>query len=249
MHSHFFFVENQLVFNIRFIAAYFGITQSVDTIHYFSHFIGQPGYDSEDPRMGLVHRIDKDTSGLILVAKTEQAKLKLAGQFYNKTTLRSYLALVWGDLKEEEGTVTGHIGRSLSNRQVFTVFPGGEHGKPAVTHYRVAERLGYVNLAECRLETGRTHQIRVHMKYIGHPVFGDATYGGDQILRGTTFAKYRQFVRNCLQLLPRQALHAKTLGFLHPADGREMFFDSPLPADMAQVIEKWRNYISNREII
>ncbi len=212
------------------------------------HFSGQPGFNSEDPRMGLVHRIDKDTSGLILVAKTEHARLNLSYQFYRKTTHRRYVALVWGDLKQENGTISGNIGRSLSNRQVFTVFADGEHGKPAVTHYRVLERLGYVNLVECRLETGRTHQIRVHMKHIGHPVFNDATYGGDQILRGTTFTKYKQFIHNCFRILPRQALHAKTLGFLHPASGEPMLFDSELPSDMNLVIEKWRNYVSNREI-
>jgi len=211
------------------------------------HFRELPLFREEDPRPGLVHRIDKDTSGLLVVAKTDQAKLNLANQFFEKTTYRRYLALVWGDLKQEEGTITGHIGRSLSNRQIFTVFPGGEHGKNAVTHYRVLERLGYVNLIECRLETGRTHQIRVHMKYIGHPLFNDATYGGDQILRGTTFTKYSQFVRNCFELLPRQALHAQSLGFLHPVTGKVMRFETPLPADMAQVIDRWRNYIAHRD--
>ncbi len=204
-------------------------------------------FSEDDPRPGLVHRIDKDTSGLIVVAKTEQAKLNLAYQFYHKTTHRKYIALVWGDLKQEKGTIEGNIGRSLNNRQIFTVYPEGDHGKHAVTHYRVIERLGYVNLIECRLETGRTHQIRVHMKYIGHPLFNDAVYGGNQILRGTTFAKYRQFVQNCFEILPRQALHAKTLGFLHPVSGKMMLFDSELPDDMTQAIDKWRNYISNRE--
>jgi 23S rRNA pseudouridine1911/1915/1917 synthase len=204
-------------------------------------------FSVDDPRPGLVHRIDKDTSGLIVVAKTEQAKLNLSYQFYEKTTHRKYVALVWGDLKQEKGTIEGNIGRSLSNRQIFTVYPDGDHGKTAVTHYKVIERLGYVNLIECRLETGRTHQIRVHMKYIGHPLFNDAVYGGNQILRGTTFAKYRQFVNNCFEILPRQALHAKSLGFLHPVTGKLMLFDSELPDDMAQVIDKWRNYIANRE--
>jgi 23S rRNA pseudouridine1911/1915/1917 synthase len=206
-------------------------------------------FSADDPRPGLVHRIDKDTSGLIVVAKTEHAKLNLSFQFYEKTTHRKYVALVWGDLKQEKGTIEGNIGRSLSNRQIFTVYPEGDIGKTAVTHYKVIERLGYVNLIECRLETGRTHQIRVHMKYIGHPLFNDAVYGGNQILRGTTFAKYRQFVNNCFEILPRQALHAKSLGFLHPVTGKLMLFDSELPDDMAQVIDKWRNYIANRENI
>lgn len=205
-----------------------------------------PLFKSEDPRPGLVHRIDKDTSGLMVIAKTEQAKVKLALQFYEKSTERKYQALVWGIPKEEEGTITGNIGRSLKNRQVFTVFPEGDFGKHAVTHYSVLKAIGYVSLVECRLETGRTHQIRVHMKYINHPLFNDSTYGGDQILRGTTFTKYKQFVQNCFKLIPRQALHAKTLGFLHPVTGEKMVFDSVLPDDMASVIEKWNNYISNR---
>jgi len=206
-----------------------------------------PLYNASDPRPGLVHRIDKNTSGLLLVAKTEQAKLNLALQFFNKTTKRQYRALVWGNLAEEEGTIEGNIGRSLKDRQVFTVFPDGKSGKPAVTHYRVIERLGYVNLVACILETGRTHQIRVHMKHIGHPLFNDDVYGGDKILKGTTFAKYRQFVDNCFALLPRQALHAKTLGFVHPVTREEMLFDSEMPADMQQVIEKWRGYVGSRE--
>ncbi len=205
-----------------------------------------PLFKSEDPRPGLVHRIDKDTSGLIVVAKTEQAKVKLALQFYEKSTERKYHALVWGIPKEQNGTVTGNIGRSLKNRQVFTVFPEGDFGKPAVTHYSVLKSIGYVSLVECRLETGRTHQIRVHMKYINHPLFNDSTYGGDQILRGTTFSKYKQFVHNCFKIIPRQALHAKTLGFIHPVTGEKMEFNSVLPDDMAAVIEKWENYISNR---
>jgi 23S rRNA pseudouridine1911/1915/1917 synthase len=206
-----------------------------------------PMYADEDPRPGLVHRIDKNTSGLILVAKTPLAKLNLALQFFNKTTKRKYVALVWGNLLEKEGTIEGNIGRSPKNRQVFTVFPDGDHGKTAITHYRVIERLGYVNLVECVLETGRTHQIRVHMKHIGHPVFNDEVYGGDKILKGTTFSKYKQFVENCFSMLPRQALHAKTLGFTHPVTHKEMLFDSELPEDMARVIEKWRNYTAQRE--
>ncbi len=210
------------------------------------HFKDLPFFNSEDPRPGLVHRIDKDTSGLLLVAKTEQAKNRLALQFFEKTSERSYQALVWGIPKESEGIITGNIGRSLKNRQIFTVFPEGDHGKTAVTHYTLLKEIGYVSLVECRLETGRTHQIRVHLKYINHPLFNDATYGGDQILRGTTFAKYRQFVQNCFKLLPRQALHAKTLGFMHPATGKKMVFDSELPEDMATVLKKWENYIANR---
>lgn len=211
------------------------------------HFRELPLFNTSDPRPGLIHRIDKDTSGLLVVAKTEVAKNGLALQFFEKSSYRRYVALVWGNLKEQEGTITGHIGRSHNNRQVFTVYPGGENGKHAVTHYRVIERLGYVNLVECRLETGRTHQIRVHMKYIGHPIFNDATYGGDQILRGTTFTKYRQFVQNCFALIPRQALHARSLGFVHPVSGEELLFEAPVPSDMEQVIDRCRNYIANRE--
>lgn len=210
-------------------------------------FKGLPLYGGDDPRPGLVHRIDKNTSGLLLVAKTEHAKLNLALQFFQKTTQRQYVALVWGNLAADAGTIEGNIGRSTKDRQVFTVYPKGDHGKPAVTHYRVLERLGYVNLVECVLETGRTHQIRVHMKEIGHPLFNDEVYGGDKILKGTTFAKYRQFVENCFTVLPRQALHAKTLGFIHPTTHEAMSFDSELPDDMRRVIEKWRSYIDNRE--
>jgi 23S rRNA pseudouridine1911/1915/1917 synthase len=210
------------------------------------YFRDLPLFNREDPRPGLVHRIDKDTSGLMVVAKTEVAKIKLALQFFEKTSERRYQALVWGSLKEDEGTISGNIGRSLKNRQVFTVFPEGEYGKHAVTHYRVLKRIGYVSLVECRLETGRTHQIRVHMKYINHPLFNDANYGGDQILRGTTFTKYKQFVENCFKIIPRQALHAKTLGFIHPSSGEKLLFDSELPEDMFKVIDKWENYITNR---
>ncbi len=210
------------------------------------YFKDLPLFNSEDPRPGLVHRIDKDTSGLLVVAKTEHAKSKLAQQFFYKTTERRYQALVWGSVKDDEGTIEGNIGRSLKNRQVFTVFPEGDYGKPAVTHYSVLRRMSYVTLVECRLETGRTHQIRVHMKYMNHPLFNDSNYGGDQILRGTTYSKYRQFVLNCFKLLPRQALHAKTLGFVHPTTGKKMQFDSELPEDMTTVIDKWENYIANR---
>ncbi|NOY95012.1 MAG: RluA family pseudouridine synthase [Chlorobi bacterium] len=210
------------------------------------YFKGLQLFSTNDPRPGLVHRIDKDTSGLMVIAKTEMAKNKLAMQFFEKTSKRKYQALVWGNLKEKAGTITGNIGRSLKNRQVFTVFPEGDYGKSAVTHYKVLEEIGYVDLVECQLETGRTHQIRVHMKYIGHPIFNDSNYGGGQILRGTTFTKYRQFVQNCFKVMPRQALHAKMLGFVHPATAKEMVFDSELPDDFMSVLNKWRNYIANR---
>lgn len=206
------------------------------------HFKDLPMQEGEKVKPGLVHRIDKNTSGLLLVAKTEFAQTKLAKTFFDKKIDRIYHALVWGDFKEEEGTITGHIGRSLKNRKVMDVFPDGDHGKHAVTHYKVLERFGYVTLVECKLETGRTHQIRAHFKYIGHPIFNDETYGGNRILKGTTFTKYKQFVSNCFQIMPRHALHAKTLGFEHPVSGENIFFNSELADDMLQVIEKWRNY-------
>ncbi len=206
-----------------------------------------PLFNTGDTRPGLVHRIDKNTSGLMVVAKTELAKTKLSLQFFEKTTKRQYVALVWGRLKEPEGTIEGHIGRSYNNRQVFTVYEDGEYGKHAVTHYKLLEELGYVSLVQCQLETGRTHQIRVHMKYIGHPLFNDDTYGGDKVLWGTTFSKYKQFVANCFKILPRQALHAKTLGFVHPVTGEEMLFNSELASDMQEGIDKWRNYIASRD--
>lgn len=205
-----------------------------------------PMFNAEDSRPGLVHRIDKDTSGLLVIAKTEHAKTHLSSQFFHKTTKRKYQAVVWGTPKEPNGTVTGHIGRSLKNRQVFTVFENGEYGKHAVTHYRLLEDLGYVSLVECQLETGRTHQIRVHMKHLNHPLFNDSNYGGDVILRGTTFSKYKQFVNNCFNICPRQALHAKLLGFVHPVTGEEMLFESELATDMQQLVDKWRGYISTR---
>jgi 23S rRNA pseudouridine1911/1915/1917 synthase len=208
-----------------------------------------PLFQGEDFRPGLIHRIDKDTSGLLVVAKTLRAKNNLALQFYEKRSDRRYQALVWGIPNENAGTITGNIGRNPKNRQQFTVFPDGSDtgmGKPAITHFTVLKPLGYVSLIECRLETGRTHQIRVHMKFINHPLFNDSTYGGDQILRGTTYAKYRQFVQNCFKMLPRQALHAKTLGFNHPVTGEKMLFDSDLPEDMDSVIKRWENYIANR---
>jgi len=210
------------------------------------HFRGQPWFDSDDPRPGLVHRIDKDTSGLLVIAKTEEAKMNLACQFFDKTSKRTYQALVWGNMENDEGTISGNIGRSVHDRLQMTVFPDGELGKPAVTHFKVIERLGYITLVECRLETGRTHQIRAHFKYIGHPLFNDERYGGNIILKGTTFTKYKQFVENCFEILPRQALHAKTLGFTHPSTGKWMEFDTSLPEDMKRVIEKWRVYITGR---
>lgn len=192
----------------------------------------------------LVHRIDKDTSGLLLVAKNELAQSILARGFFDHKVDRRYTALVWGDFKEEEGTIEGNIGRSLRDRLVMDVFPDGKHGKEAITHYRVLKRFQYVTLVECTLETGRTHQIRAHMQHIGHPLFNDARYGGDQILKGTTFSKYKQFIRNCFEIMPRQALHARSIGFRHPKTGKEMFFESDLPADMTTVIKKWEDYIN-----
>ena len=198
------------------------------------------------PRYGLVHRIDKNTSGLLLVAKTVQAATYLAKQFFNHTIHRTYTALVWGDFEQDEGTIVAHVGRNQRYRKLFDAYPEGEHGKEAVTHYRVLERFNYVTLVECVLETGRTHQIRVHMKHIGHTLFGDSTYGGDKILKGTVFNRYKQFVDNCLEICPRQALHAFTLGFKHPVTNEDLFFTSPLAADMEQVIEKWRLYTKKR---
>ena len=211
------------------------------------HLKDLPLYNTGEMRPGLVHRIDKNTSGLLVLAKTEQALNKLAIQFFDKTTERRYYALVWGTFQEKEGTIIGHIGRNVKNRKVMQVFPDGSQGKHAVTHYKVLEELGYITLVECKLETGRTHQIRVHFQYIGHPLFNDFEYGGDQILKGTTFTKYKQFVMNCFKILPRQALHAKTLGFTHPTSGEYMRFNSEIPDDMTEVIEKWRRYLSGRE--
>lgn len=207
------------------------------------HFENLPNNSSNRP--GLVHRIDKDTSGLLVIAKTEEAMLHLAQQFFNKTSEREYIALVWGNVEQDEGTIEGHIGRHLKDRLQMDVFPEGNYGKEAITHYKVLERFGYVTLISCKLETGRTHQIRVHMKHIGHTLFNDERYGGNKILKGTTFAKYKQFVENCFDVLPRQALHAKTLGFEHPTTGDFLRFDSNLPEDMTRCIEKWRNYTTS----
>ncbi len=196
----------------------------------------------EEDRPGLVHRIDKNTSGILVIAKTQQAMTDLSRMFADRSLKRKYIALVWGNVKEDHGTITGHIGRSLKNRKIMDVFPEGEYGKHAVSHYKVIERFGYTTLIECKLETGRTHQIRAHFRYIGHPLFNDEEYGGDAILKGTTFTKYKQFVQNCFKICTRQALHAKSLEFLHPINKKEMFFDSKLPVDMDLLIEKWRNY-------
>jgi len=211
------------------------------------HFENLPMNSSERP--GLVHRIDKDTTGLLVIAKTEAAMTHLAKQFEAKTTEREYIAIVWGTIKEDEGTIEGNIARHVKDRMQMAVFEDPTIGKPAVTHYKVLERFGYVTLVSCILETGRTHQIRVHMKHIGHPLFNDARYGGDLILKGTTFTKYKQFIDNCFKILPRQALHAKTLGFVHPTTGEMMRFDTELPQDMQDCIEKWRNYSKSHEVL
>lgn len=197
------------------------------------------------PRFGMVHRIDKNTSGLLVLAKTDIAMRQLAKQFFDHTVKREYHALVWGDVEQDRGTIIAHVGRHQRFRKLFEAYPEGDHGKEAITHYEVLERFGYVTLVRCVLETGRTHQIRVHMKYIGHPLFNDDFYGGDKIVKGTIYAKYKQFVDNCFELCPRQALHAKTLGFVHPVTNAILEFDTELPNDMQQVIEKWRSYASN----
>jgi 23S rRNA pseudouridine1911/1915/1917 synthase len=210
------------------------------------HFKASGNNDVENGFGYLVHRIDKDTSGLLLVTKNEEAQTKLARQFFDHSIERAYEALVWGDIVDDSGTIEGHIGRSLKDRRVMTVFPNGEYGKKAISHYRVINRYGYVTHVECKLETGRTHQIRAHFNYLGHPLFNDERYGGNKILKGTTFTKYKQFVQNCFSILPRQALHARTLGFIHPTTGKEMRFSSQLPTDMSEVLDRWQNYLSNR---
>jgi 23S rRNA pseudouridine1911/1915/1917 synthase len=205
------------------------------------HFQQLPTLPGNDGRPGLVHRIDKDTSGLLLISKNERSMNYLAKQFYDHTINRKYLALAWGDI-EQDGTVSGYIGRSVNDRRVMSIYDDPEKGKWAVTHYKVLQRMGYVTLIECKLETGRTHQIRAHMKHIGHPLFSDAMYGGDKILKGTVFSKYRQFVENCFEIMPRQALHAQSLGFLHPSLKKDIYFEAPLPADFKAVLEKWKKY-------
>ncbi|MEN7547054.1 RluA family pseudouridine synthase [Rapidithrix thailandica] len=209
--------------------------------HRFQHL---PTSRNGEMKPGLVHRIDKDTSGLLVIAKTDKAMTHLAQQFFEHTIERTYWALVWGEVKEDEGTVEGNIGRSPQDRRVSMVYPEGDYGKPAITHYKVIKRLRYVTLVQCNLETGRTHQIRVHMKHIGHPLFGDVMYGGNKILKGEKFSKYKSFVENCFKILPRQALHAKSLGFVHPDTNEQKFFESELPEDFTQVLERWENYLN-----
>ncbi len=211
------------------------------------HFKDLPLFNTGESRPGLVHRIDKNTSGILVIAKNEFALNRLSKQFYDRTTDRRYNALVWGVPDPAEGTITGNVGRSIKDRKVMQVFADESEGKPAITHYKVLENLGYISLVECKLETGRTHQIRVHFSHIKHPLFNDEEYGGDQIIKGTTFTKYQQFIKNCFKILPRQALHAKSLSFTHPVTGKRLHFDSDLPDDMVQVIEKWRKYTSGRD--
>jgi 23S rRNA pseudouridine1911/1915/1917 synthase len=211
------------------------------------HFRDLPLFNTGESRPGLVHRLDKNTSGILVIAKNEFALNRLSKQFYDRTTDRRYNALIWGIPDPLEGTITGNVGRSIKDRKIMQVFKDDSEGKIAITHYKVLEDLGYISLIECKLETGRTHQIRVHFSHIKHPLFNDEEYGGNQILKGTTFTKYQQFIKNCFKILPRQALHAKSLAFDHPITGDRLSFDSDLPADMVQVIEKWRKYISGRE--
>ncbi|MGB0869321.1 MAG: RluA family pseudouridine synthase [Flavobacteriales bacterium] len=215
-------------------------------VHALLYHIKNLPESSDEGRPGLVHRIDKLTSGILVIAKTDAAMMDLSAQFANRTTDRKYVALVWGDVKEDEGTITGHIGRSRKDRKLRFVYDHGSEGKHAVTHYKVLERFGYATLVECKLETGRTHQIRVHFQYLGHPLFGDPEYGGDSILKGTTFSKYKQFIQNCFKIAPRQNLHAKTLGFTHPVTKEMMHFDSEIAEDMQEVISRWRNYTTQR---
>jgi 23S rRNA pseudouridine1911/1915/1917 synthase len=210
-------------------------------VYYFNQLPTLPGNTG---RPGLVHRIDKDTSGLLVIAKSELAMTDLANQFFHHDITRTYLALVWGEPAEDEGTVTAHVGRSAKDRKVMDTFPDGSYGKHAVTHWKVLKRLRYVSLIRCNLETGRTHQIRAHMKFLGHPLFNDAMYGGDKIRKGTQFAKYKTFVHNCFQIMPRQALHAMSLGFVHPISKKKLYFETPLPEDFAGVLEKWENYVT-----
>jgi 23S rRNA pseudouridine1911/1915/1917 synthase len=211
------------------------------------HFRDLPLFSTGESRPGLVHRLDKNTSGILVIAKNEFALNRLSKQFFDRTTDRKYNALVWGRPDPPEGTITGNVGRSIKDRKIMQVYLDESEGKAAITHYKVLEDLGYISLIECKLETGRTHQIRVHFSHIKHPLFNDEEYGGNQIIKGTTFTKYQQFIRNCFKILPRQALHAKSLAFDHPVTGKRLFFDSDLPEDMIQVIEKWRKYTSGRD--
>ena len=211
------------------------------------HFENLPN-KSDENRPGLVHRLDKNTSGILVIAKNEESMTIISKKFEQRDLNRLYVALVWGDVKEDTGVITGNIGRSLKNRKIMSVFPDGEYGKSAITKYKVIERFGYVTLIECKLETGRTHQIRAHLKYLGHPLFNDGEYGGDAILKGTTFTKYKQFVQNCFKTCVRQALHAKYLEFNHPKTNKLMSFDSELPEDMSNLVNKWRNYSVNQKI-
>ncbi|MGE0077137.1 MAG: RluA family pseudouridine synthase [Bacteroidales bacterium] len=212
------------------------------------HLKDVPLFSTGEVRPGLVHRIDKNTSGILVIAKTELSMNRLAKQFFDRTTSRKYIALVWGDMESDSGTITGHIGRSIRDRKKMQVFPDGEQGKHAVTHWKVIERYGSVTLIECKLETGRTHQIRAHLEYIKHPLFSDEVYGGDKILKGNLTTKYKQFVENCFEICPRHALHAQTLGFTHPTSGKEMNFESPVPNDMSTLIEKWRKYSEGKDL-
>jgi 23S rRNA pseudouridine1911/1915/1917 synthase len=210
-------------------------------VYYFNQLPTLPGNTG---RPGLVHRIDKDTSGLLVIAKSEVAMTDLAHQFFYHKIERTYLAMVWGEPAEDQGTINAHVGRSPKDRKLMMAFPNGDQGKHAITHYKVLKRLRYVSLLQCNLETGRTHQIRAHMKYLGHPLFNDAMYGGDKIRKGTQFAKYRSFISNCFNMMPRQALHAMSLGFVHPVTKEKMYFETPLPKDFAGVLEKWEHYVT-----
>jgi len=227
------------------VGNYSGTLVNALAYHFHPELLGK-SVEAENERPGLVHRIDKNTSGLLVISRNEKAATHLAKQFFDRTIKRRYIALVWGGFDGEEGTITGNIGRNQTDRKSMDVYPDGETGKHAVTHYKVLESLGYLSLLECRLETGRTHQIRVHMKHIGHPLFNDETYGGKKILKGTTFSKYKLFVENCFEMIPGQALHARSLGFIHPSTGKEMYFEAPLPENFRLLIERWRTYISGR---